>query len=183
MKDLTDEQLMVLINNGDLQIMRSLFDRYHIRIYNFCLKLTHNKAVSEDLTQETFYRVIKHRKSFNNKSFAAWIFTIARNLCNDHFNKTKLSPLDTNTLEGNIENTTYYNDEEKKETIDHLKSTLNKLNTTDKELIILSRFEKLKYREIASIMNISEAAIKTRIHRALHQLRAHYFKSNENVQL
>ncbi|WP_422107062.1 RNA polymerase sigma factor [Winogradskyella sp.] len=180
MKDLTDEQLMVLINNGDLQRMHDLFERYNIRIYNFCLKLTRNKTVSEDLTQETFYKVIKHRKSFNKKSFAAWIFTIARNLCNDHFKKVKLSPLDMYAIEANFDNKGH-SDEEKKENMDHLKSVLNKLSNVDKQLIVLSRFERLKYREIADIMKMSESAIKTRIHRALHQLRLHYFKSSENA--
>ena len=177
MKDLTDEQLMMLINNGDLQMMHDLFERYHIRIYNYCLKLTKNKAVSEDIAQETFYKVLKHRRSFNNKTFAAWIFTITRNLCIDYLKKTKTSMLNTESLESNIENTSY-NDNEKKERIEHLTNTLNKLSPIDKELIILSRYEKLKYKDIAVIMQMSEPAIKTRIHRALQKLKSHYFKTN-----
>ena len=177
MKNLTDEQLMMLINNGDLQMMHHLFERYNIRIYNYCLKLTKNKTVSEDITQETFYKLIKHRRSFRNKTFAAWIFTITRNLCIDYFKKTKLSTINTEFIESNIENNSY-DDNEKKESIAHLKNILNKLNPIDKELIILSRYEKFKYKEIADIMNMTEPAIKTRIHRALQKLKSHYFKSN-----
>ena len=85
--------------------------------------------------------------------------------------------LNTESLESNIENTSY-NDNEKKERIEHLTNTLNKLSRIDKELIILSRYEKLKYKDIAVIMQMSEPAIKTRIHRALQKLKSHYFKTN-----
>jgi len=177
LKSLTDEQLMMLINNGDLQMMCHLFERYHISIYNYCLKLTKSKAVSEDMTQETFYKVIKHRRSFNNKTFAAWIFTITRNLCIDYLKKTKMNRVNITSLENNIQNSSF-NDNENKENIEYLHNTLNKLNPIDKELIILSRYEKLKYKDIAEIMEMSESAIKTRIHRALQKLKSHYFKSN-----
>lgn len=177
MKDLTDEQLMILISNGSLQMMHELFERYNIKVYSYCLKVTRDKIVSEDITQETFYRVLKYRASFNNKTFAAWVFTITRNLCFDYLKKVKIDRLDTESLESNINNSCY-DDNEKKERIEHLKSTLNKLSPTDKELIILSRYEKLKYKEIADIMKMSESAIKTRMHRALQKLRSDYFNAN-----
>ena len=177
MKDLTDEQLMMLINKGDIQMMQSLFERYHIRIYNYCLKLTKNRAVSEDITQDTFYKIIKYRKSFKDKTFAAWIFTITRNLCIDHLKKNKSSALNTVSLEDKQETNSYENDD-KNEAIEQLKISLNKLGTLDRELIILSRYEKLKYKDIANIVKISESAVKTRIHRALQKLKLYYFKLN-----
>ncbi|MDF1698829.1 MAG: RNA polymerase sigma factor [Saprospiraceae bacterium] len=176
MKDLSDEQLMILVNTGDVQMMRYLFERYNVRIYNYCLKITKNKTASEDIAQEAFYKVIKHRKSFNNKTFAAWIFTITRNLCIDYLKQNKTSTLNTKSLESNIDDISY-DDNEKKESIEHLHNSLNKLSPTDRELIVLSRYEKLKYKEISDILNMSESAIKTRIHRALQKLKNHYFKS------
>lgn len=177
MKDLTDEQLMMLINSGDLQFMHELFERYHVRIYNYCLKVTSNKAMCEDIAQETFYKVIKHRKSFKKKTFAAWIFTIARNLCFDHLKKEKRTKLNIESLQRNIDTYTY-DDNEEKDRVEHLENILNKLDPMDKEVIILSRYENLKYKDIADIMNMSESAIKTRMHRALRKLRSHYFNAN-----
>jgi len=168
---------MTLINDGDLQLMNELFERYHVRIYNYCLKVTSNKAIGEDIAQETFYKVIKHRKSFKKKTFAAWIFTIARNLCFDYLKKEKSTQLNTESLQKNIDTYTY-DDHEKRERIEHLERTLNKLDPIDKEVIILSRYENLKYKDIADIMDMSETAIKTRVHRALKKLRSYYFKAN-----
>ena len=175
MKALTDEQLMILISNGDLQMMHQLFDRYSVRIYNYCLKVTRDQTASEDLTQETFYKVIKHRQSFDNRTFAAWIFTIARNLCFDYLKNTekrglKMEGLESHMEDGNLDQA------DQRDRIEHLQKTLGQLDPLDKELILLSRYEKLKYKDIATIMNMSESAIKNRIHRALKKLRQQYFK-------
>jgi len=176
LKELTDEQLMILINKGDLQMMNQLFERYSIRVYNYCVKVTREQTVSEDLTQETFYKVIKHRQSFNNKTFAAWIFTIARNLCFDYLKKAEKNKSKTEGLESHIEDSSY-DYTTTSDRIEHLRNTLDQLDPLDKELIILSRYEKLKYKDIATVMKVSESAIKNRIHRALRKLRLQYFKA------
>ena len=157
-------------------MMHQLFERYSVRIYNYCVKVTRDQSVSEDLTQETFYKVIKHRKSFNNRTFAAWIFTIARNLCFDHLKKVEKNELKTEGLESHIEDS-IYDQSEAHERIEHLRKTLDQIDPLDKELILLSRYEKLKYKDIATVMKMSESAIKNRIHRALRKLRLQYFKA------
>ena len=167
---------MILVNTGDLQMMHQLFERYHVRIYTYCVKVTKNQLVSEDLTQETFFKVMKHRRSFNNNTFAAWIFTIARNLCFDYLKKEEKNASRTERLESQAEQPN--NDlETTSDRIEHLRYTLDQLEPLEKELIILSRYEKLKYKEIASVMNMSESAIRNRIHRALQKLRLQYFKA------
>ena len=53
---------------------------------------------------------------------------------------------------------------------------MEKLNDENRELLILCRFQKLKYNEIAKILNTTEEAIKVRVHRALNQLKSNYLK-------
>jgi len=59
LKHLTDEELMIGVSNEKLDMLTVLFDRYHVRIFNFFNKMIHNRSVSEDLTQDVFYKVIK----------------------------------------------------------------------------------------------------------------------------
>ena len=54
------------------------------------------------------------------------------------------------------------------------------LNTDDKEILILSKFQQMKYKEIAQIMNVTENTIKVKVHRAIKKLRENYFQL-ENV--
>ncbi|MEM6769383.1 MAG: sigma factor, partial [Bacteroidota bacterium] len=84
MVHLTDEALMQLVQQGDLDKMRPLFDRYHVRIYNYCLHLSGEREASKDITQEVFYRVLKFRATYRATTFATWLYAIARNLCYDH---------------------------------------------------------------------------------------------------
>lgn len=167
---------MTLIHQGDLQVMHQLFERYSVRIYNYCVKVTREKAASEDLAQETFYRVIKHRQSFNQQTFAAWIFTIARNLCFDYLKRAEKQELKTEGLEGHLEAGSL-DEVAADDRMAHLRNALDQLDPLDQELIVLSRYEKLTYKEMATVLNLSEAAVRNRLHRALKKLRLQYFKA------
>ncbi|MEJ7681884.1 MAG: sigma factor [Segetibacter sp.] len=62
--ELSDENIMLKVKEGNLSELTVLFERYHVTLFNFFLKLTKDKAVSEDLTQTLFYRVIKYRQTY-----------------------------------------------------------------------------------------------------------------------
>ena len=63
---IADENIMQSVSNGGIPQLATLFDRYHIRMYNYFRKMNHDKSLSEDLTQEVFERVIKYRESYNS---------------------------------------------------------------------------------------------------------------------
>ena len=62
--EITDEQLMARVKNGQLDQLNGLFDRYSKRLYGYFLKCTMAKDESDDLTQELFIRLMKYRKSY-----------------------------------------------------------------------------------------------------------------------
>ncbi|NER14361.1 sigma-70 family RNA polymerase sigma factor [Leptobacterium flavescens] len=178
MESLTDEELMILVANGNIDMARHLFDRYHVRIYNYLLGMTKNREVSRDITQEVFYKLIKYRGSYGKTRFSSWIYTIARNLCNDHFQNLKNKDYSWDEVEfraGKPDSNTI----EQKENTEQLNRALNMLNKQERELILMSRFQKMRYQEIAEITGLSIAAVKTRIHRAMHKLRTYYFQNIE----
>jgi RNA polymerase sigma-70 factor (ECF subfamily) len=59
-----------------------------------------------------------------------------------------------------------------------LDDAMSKLSAEQREILVLSRYQGLKYEEISRIKEISVAAIKVQVYRALKQLRSHYFKQN-----
>lgn len=179
MKTLSDEEIMLAVSNGNLDRMTTLFDRYHLRIYNFLYKMTRDRMVSEDLTQDVFAKVIRYRTSYNNGNFASWIYTIARNIFSSYYQKQKRERshiIEDDTLDSGDVLVTDSNREE----LDHLQRALTKLKPTDRELIVMHRIQEIKYAQIAEITDSTETAVKVRVHRALKKLKDVYFQTANN---
>src|SRR6478752_3330195 len=169
---------MYKVKDGQLPELTQLFDRYNMPVYNFFLKLTMDAGASEDLTQTLFYRILRYRQSFNahQGSFKSWMYQMARNLHADHCRqKLRLAEMISNVQEL-PEDVADKHEGFKEQDFEKLKKALSGLGPVDRELIVLSRYEGLKYAEIAKMKNMSLSSIKVQIHRALKELRQLYFK-------
>ena len=73
---------MLQVREGQLSELTALFERYHVAVYNLFLRLSGDGAVSEDMTQNVFYRVMRYRQSFEpaSGSFRSWVYRMARNV-------------------------------------------------------------------------------------------------------
>lgn len=172
LKQLPDENLMQQVAGGNLDVLQLLFERHHRHIFNFLFKMSGDRMLSEDLTQDVFYKVIKYRSSFNNGKFVPWIFTIARNSLNTHYSKNKENH---SCLEG-VDKKYLKAEEDKEEDYSELQLALSKLEPSDRELLILNRFQEIKYKELAEITGSTPGAIKTKVSRALKKLKKIYFE-------
>jgi RNA polymerase sigma factor (sigma-70 family) len=176
-ENIPDELIMQHVRDGNLTEMSVLFERYHVRLYNFFLKLGMKNDISQDLTQNLFYRMIKYRQTYKNESSVkSWMFQIARNLHIDYRKQQKKSDdllmiTDTYPTEV-IDDGDDYTSEE----YERLDRALSDLKEDQKEILVLSRYQGLKYEEISSITHQSVPAIKVAVHRAIKQLRGIYFK-------
>jgi RNA polymerase sigma factor (sigma-70 family) len=176
--ELTDEKIMYRVKDGQLSELTQLFERYNMPLYNFFLKLTMEREISEDLTQNLFCRIIRYRHTFNasSGSFKSWIFQMARNLHADHCRqKIRIAEV-VKQAEDYPEDVPDLEEGFKEHDFEKLKVALSGLGPVDRELIVMSRFEGLKYAEIAKLKNMSLSSIKVQIHRALKELRILYFK-------
>jgi len=157
-----DEKIMQNVRDGNIAEMSVLFERYHLRLYNFFLKMGLQKDISQDLTQNLFYRIIKYRRTYRaGYSLKSWIYQMARNLHADYRKQQEV-----------VDDTDRYREED----YERLDYALTLLGDEQRELIVLSRYQGLKYEEISTIVNQSVPAIKVAIHRAIKQLRSIYFK-------
>jgi RNA polymerase sigma-70 factor (ECF subfamily) len=174
---MTDEVIMEAVKSGNLQQATLLFERYNKRIYNFLARMTMDRALAEDLTQNVFLRVIKYRNSYREGArFQSWIYQIARNVFSDHYQTIKKKFSDFVDVENIRDNMADDSNEMRDEKEELLRQSMEKLSEDQRELLVLTRFQQMKYEEVAALMDTSVANIKVRVHRALIKLREHYFE-------
>jgi RNA polymerase sigma factor (sigma-70 family) len=180
--ELSDEILMYKVKSGNLDCMAELFNKYNNLILNYFFYLTGKIEDSQDLTQEVFLRILKYRKSFNQKkNFKSWLYQVAKNTLINYSNSKPHNTIRfdnfsyNETLQTEVFNN--YSNE------DHLLyKSISKLPFDYKEILILSKFQGLKYKQIAALFSTTEAAIKNKMLRALNKLRDIYFKIEKNTQ-
>jgi RNA polymerase sigma-70 factor (ECF subfamily) len=175
-----DESYMVQVRDGDLRKVSELYHRYHVKLYNFFLKLTRDRSLSEDLTQNVFERVIKYRESYKDDfPFKAWIYRIAYNVKHDHFRSQKLHIAYDQTYESaQITESSPEKSDFEEERISKLKLAMKGLNDEQKKVIWLTKYEGMKYIEAARVIGCTESAFKVKVHRAMKHLKSNYFKMN-----
>ncbi len=172
---LTDEDIMLKVSQGQIDQLGILFERYHKKAYNFFLNHISDIDTSHDLTQMTFERIMKYKHSYREgASFKAWFYQIARNVQHDHFRKNKLptSSIDDVPIEKNMKLADNSPPEiEREERYAMLHRAISKLPDDKKEIIILSQLEEMEYKLIAETLQITENLARVRVHRALQALK------------
>lgn len=175
---MTDEMIMEAVKNGDLQQATLLFERYNRRIFNFLARMTMDRELAEDLTQNVFLRIMKYRHSYRQGAkFHSWIYQIARNVFSDHYQreKNKFSDfIDVDKISDHMADNDEREGQEEKESLLH--RSMARLTDEQRELLILTRFQQMKYEEVATLMDTTVANIKVKVHRALGRLREYYFE-------
>ena len=175
---MTDEVIMEAVKNGNLQQATLLFERYHKRIYNFLARMALDRALAEDLTQNVFFRMIKYRNSYRDGArFQSWIYQIARNVFSDHYQtvKNKYSDfIDVEKIRDHMADNEDEKIQEEKELL--LQRSMARLTDDQREILVLTRFQQMKYEEVAALMDTTVANIKVKVHRALIRLREYYFE-------
>ena len=174
---MTDETIMIAVRNGNLQTASVLFERYNKRIFNFLATMTNDRDAAEDLAQNVFLRMIKYRSSFKDDSrFQPWIYQIARNVFSDYYqaHKNRSNNIDVERISDHLPDPEESRSTEEKEELLHM--CMNRLTADDRELLVLTRFQHMKYEDVAVIMDTTVANIKVKVHRAIGKLREYYFE-------
>lgn len=177
MTEATDDELMVQVRDGDVAPLGALFERHQVPLYNFFLRLTGRAAISEDLVQEVFLRVLKYRHTYRGQGqFRTWLYQIARNARADHYRKRwreteladdkaaalpSLGPMASDLLETAQDAAL-------------LRAALDRLPGDKREVLVLSRYHEMRYEEIGRVLGCTEGTVKVRVHRAIKELRDIY---------
>jgi RNA polymerase sigma-70 factor (ECF subfamily) len=167
---------MAQVQEGRVEMLAVLFERHHIRLYNFFLRLTAERPLSEDLVQEVFMRILKYRGSFRGDSkFSTWMFQIGRNCLIDHLRARRPEVSIDEVWEQEPSPLPLPEERaESEQEADLLARAMERLPLRKREVLLLSRFQGLKYEEIAGLLACSVQSVKVQVHRALKDLRQHY---------
>jgi RNA polymerase sigma-70 factor, ECF subfamily len=178
----TDEQAMWNVQmNDDHQAFARLVQRWEEPIFRLCARMTGDTHQAEDLKQEAFARVYTHRKEFRSDAkFSSWLWRIALNLCYDALRKrlrhgecpleddpgADVSSMSEHAAEGPTPDVQAAAQEEN----EMVRQALVRLPESGRTLLALRYGEGLKLREIAEILELSEATVSYRITIALDQM-------------
>jgi RNA polymerase sigma factor (sigma-70 family) len=174
---LSDNALMIKVKDGHLDTLGLLFARYKKPLFGFFYGMNKDAELSEDLVQNVFYRILKYRYLFRGEGdFRTWMFHIARNVNHDNFRKDKLRHKDPiENWQDRLGTEDNRLSEYKKDDELHLLSmAMEKLSDEKREILLLSKYQDKKYKEIGEILGCSEGAVKVKVFRALQELKAVY---------
>lgn len=169
---------MMKVKDGDLDKLGLLFERYKRPLFGFFYGMTRNGELSEDLVQNVFFRILKYRYLFRGEGdFKTWLFHIARNVNHDHYRKFK-----TAYTADAVENHQDYLVHEEHQVADMqrdddlrmLSIAMARLPADKREILLLSKYQDKKYKEIGELLGCSEGAVKVKVFRALQELKAVY---------
>jgi RNA polymerase sigma factor (sigma-70 family) len=175
MRNLNDQELMSIVQAGDLSPASEIYDRYSSRIYNFAFRFLRNSEAAEDAVQEVFVKMLKHANQFNGDAkLSTWLFSITANWCRDYLRKSDNKPKESEEVLIALPASSELapdRDLERRQNEVMVQQALAALTPEQREAILLSRYQGLSYAEIAQISGCSEGAVKTRVFRAMETLK------------
>ena len=144
--------------------LRDIYQTYAPDVYRFSLGLSGDPTLADDITAETFVRVMVSAKPIKNETVKGYLFTIARNLYLEGLRKSKrIADLDesladkANSVEGLAEI---------REALTDVLIGLQQLPEIDRAALLMRVESELPYTGVAEALNISVSAAKVKIHRA-----------------
>jgi RNA polymerase sigma-70 factor, ECF subfamily len=172
MQATSDEALITRIAAGDRLAMQVLYARHHVRVYRFILRLVGNTTTAEDLISEVFLDVWRQTAKFEARSAAStWLMAIARFKALSMLRRKPEEELDEETAEA-IEDPA--DDPEttvqKKDKGEILRKCLSALSSDHREIIDLVYYHEKSVEEVAEMVGIPEATVKTRMFYARKRL-------------
>lgn len=178
MAESSDEELMLALRDGELAAFDSLFRRHYEAVRALCARISASVTAGDDLAQETFLRVLRHRATFRGDArFTTWVYRIARNVCleqiarqaREHRLAAQWSAESVSASQPAGEDDT-----------EVLGAAMQSLTPEQREVLVLCRYHDLPFSEIGSILGCTPGAARVRAHRALGALREAYHSLSHN---
>jgi RNA polymerase sigma-70 factor (ECF subfamily) len=161
----SDEHLIREIANGDKRAMRVLYARHNVRVFRFIARLVGDAATAEDLVSEVFLDVWRKAGQFEGRSQAStWLLAIARYKALSQLRTRPVEQLDEGAAEA-MEDPADTPDIsiEKKDRGELLRRCLTQLSAGHREVIDLVYYHEKSMEEVAQILQIPEATVRTRM--------------------
>lgn len=170
-------QWIASARRGDRNAFGKLVQAYQIPVFNLTYRMLGNAQEAEDAAQETFLRAYDRLNTYQpDKKFSNWILSIASHYCIDLLRRRRFQWLSVE--DDPIMNWLSSDDEQpddaalRTERAAEVRILLERLDPSYRAPLVLRYWHDLSYREIADMLNLTEPAVKTRLHRARLQMAA-----------
>jgi RNA polymerase sigma-19 factor, ECF subfamily len=160
------------IHDGDELSFESLFNAYCQKLINFSRRYVYDKQIAENIVQDIFVKIWINRKSLDHsKSIKTYLFTAVKNNSLKHLRHVNVEKRHILITIDSNEEINHAIKFEINEIAERLNQEINNLPPKCQEIFSMSKFDKLKYGEIAEILDISVKTVETQMGRALKKLR------------
>ena len=168
-QSLTDHQLVEIYQQGNEKGLETLLHRHKSKLFGSILIIVKDRALAEDVFQDTFVKVIQTLKKgqYNEEGkFLPWIYRISRNLIIDHFRRIKkmppaavyyneegeeLHPLDRVADNKDV----YQTEDESLKRKNNIRELIHQLPADQREVVIMRTYYDMSFKEIADVTNVS----------------------------
>lgn len=167
------------LRHADLDALAVILPRYQLRLYRFLFRMVQEPAVAEDLFQQTWVRVIEKISTYKVRHrFDSWLFSIAHNLAIDYLRRKRGFSIDAPDDRGEapVDRMAVAGPDPLEEMLEFergsiLAAALGELPAIHREVLSLRFDEGMKLEEIAKVADIPLSTVKSRLNRALENLR------------
>ncbi len=174
-----DVLLFEAIQYGDVTSFEILFKKYYSKLVTFANSYLHDLDKSESITQEVFVNLWDHKNKYQISSLKSYLYTAIRNRCNNELKRISYdnrykAQIDTKSQAIYMQ----YSDDR---LLNYIYKVIDELPEQRKKIFKLNRIEGLKYKEIASLLNISTKTVENQMSKALKYLRIHLMDLKKQV--
>jgi len=179
-----DEELVLRFNNGDREAFSELVRRYQHRVYGMCLRWMGDRQIAAEVAQDVFLALFKALSGFRGDArLSTWIYRVTVNHCkNRDLYRRRRGHGRHESVDGLVDDEDapakqFASDgpdtdahTRQMEARDALQAGLDALDEEQRRIIVLRDIEDLSYEEIANILDLPKGTVKSRLHRARHEL-------------
>ncbi|MDU1890104.1 MAG: RNA polymerase sigma-70 factor [Dysgonomonas sp.] len=169
-----DNLLVSKLKEGNKSAFEQLYGKYSAKLYNSVSLLLNDKNLAKDITQSCFLTIWEKRDLLNpEKSFSAYLYTIARNLV---YKETERLILRNKFVESSLKNLNPLEDDTTEDLNnsyieEHINKLIKDLPQIPQKVFLLRKEENLSNKEIADRLDITERSVEAHIYRTIRYLK------------
>ncbi len=189
---MTDKELIEKIRNDNERAFAEIIDKYKDACFRVAYGIVQDKHTADDVVQDVFVKFWQIRKDFELTSkFTTWMYRVATNMALNKVRKEKRSKVfssfgfdddNDNEFENKLTHNAEADNNDRNEYIKTaLKTALNTLPKKQRIAFVLNKYEKMSYKEIAEVMELSLSSVESLIHRAKKGLQKKLLNTYKNI--
>src|SRR5438132_12601466 len=172
---------MARVSAGEIPQLAVLFERHHRSLFRYFVSMNRDRELAQDLVQDVFLRILRYRRTYDaRQSFTAWMYQIARNAGVDQARKRPAEVVDIQDFsERQMEPRSSESGPEELaaqgQNLRILERALDQLADDKREILLLARYQEMKYEDISAVLGCEVNTVKVRVYRAMRALEQIYF--------